>query len=33
MGFCAMPKMTDEQEALVLRLIGPEAVASNAPWP
>ena len=30
-GFCDMPKMTEDQEALVLRLLGPVVAAPNAP--
>jgi hypothetical protein len=30
-GFCPMPKMTEEQEQLVARLLGPVVAAPNAP--
>jgi len=30
-GFCDMPKMTEDQEGLVLRLLGPVVAAPNAP--
>lgn len=30
-GYCAMPKMTGDQALLVLRFLGPAAIAANAP--
>ena len=30
-GYCGMPKMTEEQEQLVARLLGPVVAAPNAP--
>ncbi len=30
-GYCAMPKMTDDQELLVCQLLGIESVLQNAP--